>query len=668
MQSTSLRFSKRNGLSFAAGLFSFAVCFCFAGWAVTVEDPNPVHPLDALTKDEVATTVEILKTTGKVSERSRFPIIVLNEPPKEEALSFEPGRPVKREAFAVVYERPSNQTFEAIVDVKNKYLLSWKEIPGVQPSFLKEDDKLTEKIVRADPQWQAAMRKRGITDFERVDVETYPGGYYGLPGEEGIRIRRAFCFYKGKTENAYAPPIEGVVAYVDLNKLKVFKLIDTGAVPLPKSSVGFNLDSIGKLREAPKPLRIVQPQGASFEVTGNQVRWQHWHFRFAMHPREGLVLYTVAYEDHGKLRPVLYRASLSEMVVPYGDPGPTWFFRNAFDEGEDTMGRYMNSLEPLIDSPGNAQFFNAVFADEKGVPFEIPRAAALYERDGGLLWMHFEHDHNESRRARQLVLSWIATVGNYTYGFNWVFHQDGALEMEVLLTGVMEVKAVNATKVSEESHDEMYGHLVGENLAAVHHQHFFNFRLDMDVDGGPGNSVVELNTEALAPGPDNPFQNGFMAKETLLRTEQEGQRQLSDASSRKWKIINPSVKNALGEPVGYMLLPGENSIPYAAPDSWLRKRAGFVNAHLWVTPYDPKQIYAGGFYIAQSRGDDGLSRWVEANRSIANRDVVVWYTVGVTHIPRPEEWPVMPVHRIGFKLVPCGFFSQNPALDVPKPE
>ena len=53
-----------------------------------------------------------------------------------------------------------------------------------------------------------------------------------------------------------------------------------------------------------------------------------------MHPREGVVLYRVGYEDDGKLRSILYRASLSEMVVPYGDPAPSWFFRGVFDEGE----------------------------------------------------------------------------------------------------------------------------------------------------------------------------------------------------------------------------------------------------------------------------------------------------------------------------------------------
>ena len=135
-------------------------------------------------------------------------------------------------------------------------------------------------------------------------------------------------------------------------------------------------------------------------------------------------------------------------------------------------------------------------------------------------------------------------------------------------------------------------------------------------------------------------------------------------SSRKWKIINPSKTNATGEPVGYTLVAGENSLPFAWPDSWIRKRAGFVSAHLWVTPYDPSQMHAAGFYVNQSKGGDGLPSWTQAKRSIENRDIVVWYTMGITHIPRLEDWPVMPVHSASFKLVPTGFFPQNPALDL----
>jgi primary-amine oxidase len=128
--------------------------------------------------------------------------------------------------------------------------------------------------------------------------------------------------------------------------------------------------------------------------------------------------------------------------------------------------------------------------------------------------------------------------------------------------------------------------------------------------------------------------------------------------------VNPQAKNGLGQPTGYLLLPGENAEPFAAPDSWVRRRAGFLNAQIWVTPYSQTEFYPAGNYPNQSRGGDGLPQWTAANRSVDGKDVVVWYTMGITHNPRPEDWPVMPTYEAGFKLIPLGFFATNPAMDL----
>lgn len=664
----------RSRVSTGQGVRSFKLSVAlmaalFAGrlLALPANDNSPLAPL---THDEILSTVQILKQAGKVSHSTSFSLISLHEPPKEEVLSPRVGRESHREGFVVAYERKSNQTFEAVVDLTARRVKSWKEIRGVQPSYLTEDTKIVEDAVRADPRWQDAMRKRGITDLGKVRLDDWAGGYFGDSKESGFRFRRAISYYPGdlSASTFVAGPVEGVVVYVNLNTKKVFKFIDTGVVARPRSQSAPHTDDGNQPRDALKPLQITQPDGPNFNLQGNEVSWQNWRFRFAVNGREGLVLYTVGYEDRGKLRSILYRGSLSEMVVPYGDPSDAWYFRNAFDEGEDSMGRYANSLEPGSDAPGNATLIDATLADEAGIPFTVPRAVAIYERDGGLLWKHFDRDNdrNASRRSRELVLSWIATVGNYDYGFNWIFHQDGILEMQVLLTGIMETKGVDPVSTTHHKNPDMaHGHLVDPNLLAVNHQHFFNFRLDIDVDG-TRNSVVEMNTEAEGSGPSNPYKNAFVMKENALASESLAERSINLASSRKWKIENPSAKNALGASTAYVLLPEENAVPYAAPDSWLRKRAGFINAHFWATAYDPNQLYAAGFYANQSRGEDGLPVWIRANRSLRDSDVVIWYTLGVTHIPRPEEWPVMSVHPAGFKLVPAGFFDHNPAVNVPK--
>jgi primary-amine oxidase len=629
------------------------------------------HPLDPLTASEIAAAVRLLRASADVPAQAFFPTIALHEPAKAAVRAFTPGTPIRRQVFVVVFDRPSNRTFEAIVDLRDRRVVSFTPVPGVQPGILIDEFDRVPPLVRADPAFRDAMRKRGITNMDDVQIDPWAPGLLDPKTEPAsTRWIRALAYLKGKQNNGYARPIEGVVALVNLTAMRVERVIDLGALPLPPQTADLDARSIGRQRAAPTPLDQIQPRGPSFTVSGHEVRWQKWRFRFSVHPREGVVLHTVGYEDAGRVRPILYRASLSEMLVPYADPASNWSFRNAFDEGEYGMGRLIDSLEVGTDAPRHARFFDTVYADDRGTPVSVKRALALFERDGGLLWKHFEYyaGRNDSRRARELVLSSLVTIGNYDYGFNWVFRQDGTLELQAVLTGIMLTKGVRSQTVAPHTDGEHEGrtwHLVAPNVAAVHHQHFFNVRLDFDVDGD-ANAVREINVRFAPAGPDNPAANAFTMEETALATEREAQRDLDVASARRWLVVNPAARNALGQPVGYMVVPGENAVPYLRPESPIRQRAGFVDHHFWATAYEPAERYAAGDYPNQGQPGRGLPAWTKANRSLEKQDVVVWYTFGITHVPRPEEWPVMSAATAGFKLIPVGFFSRNPALDVPK--
>jgi primary-amine oxidase len=619
------------------------------------------HPLDPLTAAEIDAAAGALGAAPEFPADALFATIVLKEPSKSDVLSYTPGAATVRQAFAVILDRKRNRTIEAVVDLKTSRVVSWSEVKGVQPVVLEAEYDTLVRIVKADARWQDAMRKRGIGDFDKVQIDYWAVGQVA-PQYQTRRLLRAVSYFKGDSINFYGRPIEGVGVLVDMNAEKVAEFVDTGTVPLPPASQELDEKSTG-VRTAPKALTIAQPDGPSFTISGQEIRWQKWRFRYTMHPREGLVLQTVGYEDAGQLRPILYRASLSEMAVPYGDTDRNWRWRSAFDVGEYGMGRLASPIEPNTDAPPNATLIDVTFAGDDGHAYVLPRAVGIYERDGGMLWKHYESfsKTNESRRARQLVIFFIATIGNYDYSINWIFHQDGVLELDSALTGIMLPKGVREVKAA----GHQSGHLVSANVVAPHHQHFFNFRLDFDVDG-PANSVHEMNTRALPAGPGNPSLNGMIMEERRLHTEAAAQRQMNMGSARTWSIVNPNAQNALGHHTSYILVPGVNSIPYVAPASQVRRRAAFINQHFWATRYHADEMYAAGAYPNQSLGGAGLPKWVANNEPLSNQDVVVWYTMGVTHIPRPEEWPVMPVTHVGFKMIPGGFFARNPALDVPK--
>lgn len=640
--------------------------------------PATGHPLEPLSAEEVAATSAILTREKLVSAAVRFVSIELHEPAKRTVLGLVEGQSVDRETFVVLRDRHNRITIEAIVSLTRGEVLSWREVPGVQSAFTRDEFEKCEALVHADPRFQQAMLRRGVSDLSVVLMDLWAVGYTGPRDNtaEGRLIRLLIFVRYGKYDNRYARPVEGLVVLVDLDRMEVREVADHGVVPLPQRPGNYipelftgqiegypgNFPAVERLRDDLRPIEITQPEGPSFTVEGHAVAWQKWRLRISYNPREGLVLHQVGYEDRGRLRPILYRASLSELYVPYGDPNPTHRIKHVFDEGEWGIGPVLNYLVLGCDCLGDIRYFDVVVNDADGNPLTLPNAICLHEEDFGVGWKHTDGllGHMETRRNRRLVVSCFATLNNYEYGFFWYFYLDGTIEFEVKLTGIVSTGAFPAADPPPP-----YGTVLAPGLYAPNHQHFFNVRLDMCVDG-ERNSVYEVDSVALPAGLDNPGANAWVTRPTLLARESEAQRVVDPLAGRYWMVINQSVRNELGQPVGYKLVPGENILPLAGEGSQTDCRAGFAYRHLWVTAYDPAQRYAAGDYPNQRRDNDGLPIYVQADRPLDDADVVVWYSFGAHHVPRPEDWPVMPVTRIGFHLKPVGFFAGNPALDLPR--
>lgn len=519
------------------------------------------HPLEPLTAEEVAAAVAIVRQHHNVGKSFRFPCVTLNEPPKAFVLSYREGEPFNREAFLILLDNETGKTYEAIASLTEGSVISWEHIPDVQPNIMADELAECEQAVKAHPEFAAALAKRDITDLNSVVVDPWAIGNFGFQDEQGLRISRCICYVRTTPKsNFYSHPIDGLVPVVDLNTMQVIRIEDLGIVPVPPESGEYSSHFISDVRKDIKPLHIIQPEGASFHVEGHSIRWQKWHLRIGFNPREGLVLYTVGYEDQGQIRSILYRASMAEMVVPYGDPRLQHFRKNAFDVGEHGIGMLANSLRLGCDCVGEIHYFDAALTDSRGNVSITKNAVCLHEEDYGILWKHTDWrlDEVEVRRSRRLVLSFIATVDNYEYGFFWYFYQDGTIQYEVKLTGLLLCGTL--------TNFPKYGTIVAPGLNALNHQHFFNMRLDFDLDGTE-NSVYEVNTEAEPMDENNPYGNAFYAKSTLLATEQDAQRIVDPLAGRYWKVINPNVHNQFGQPVGFKLMPGDNVLPFAQPNA-----------------------------------------------------------------------------------------------------
>jgi primary-amine oxidase len=597
---------------------------------------------------------------------------MLAEPPKADVLSYQPGDPIERQAFVVVRVREERATYEAVVSITAGEVRSWRQVPGVQTPITLEEWETLLAVIKGDSRWQEALAKRAVTNFDDVIIDPWPLGYNGPEDDPGRgRFVRPLTWVRsGPDDNGYARPVEGLVVRFDLDRMEIVDIEDHGVVPLPPRAGNYDPERIKDPANYPhfpngaradlKPLEISQPRGPSFSVEGHRVQWQKWSLRVGFNPREGLVLHTIGYEDKGRVRPIVYRASLSEMFVPYGDPRPTHYRKNVFDMGEAGVGMLANSLELGCDCLGEVFYFDGIGNDNDGHPVTIANAICLHEEDYGQLWKHTDllTGQVEMRRSRRLVISLVATIANYEYGYFWYLYQDGTIEYEVKLSGVISNGALAPGE------KPVHGTLVAPQVYGPNHQHFFNVRLDMMVDG-PSNTVYELNSEAVPPGPDNPYGNAWVVTATPLRRESAAQRLIDPLAARSWKIASTTETNTLGESTAYRLVPHDNVLPFFQPEAHAIRRAGFATRHLWVTAYDPAERFAAGDYPYQHPGGAGLPAYVSADRPLEGTDVVVWYTFGAHHVARPEDWPVMPVQYVGFHLQPTGFFDGNPALDVP---
>lgn len=618
--------------------------------------PAITHPLQPLTPDEIRRVSDIVLRHPPYEDAVRFETIELLEPSKEEVRVFKTGMPIRRRARVNVSSARRVSVTRMTIDLASGEILTRKVLEGQRPMIQLEQFLVIEGLVRADPGFIAACAKRGITDMEQVCVDPWSAGTFGIPGEEGRFLSHVFCWLRLKKNEAfYAHPIEGLNAVIDLNSGKVIRIDDYGITPIPMTEYNYEREFLTEFQPPAKPINVVQPEGVNFTFDGPVLKWRNWSLVVGFNARESLTLHDIRFDG----RPVVHRASIVEMTVPYGSPDGGHFRKNVFDVGEYGVGKLANSLRLGCDCLGVIQYLDAHLNKIDGTPWTIENAICVHEEDAGLAWKHtdFRTERVESRRNSRLVVSTICTVGNYEYGFYWYFYLDGTIEHEVKATGVINTAACipgNPGKYAREVAPGLIGHI---------HQHILCARLDMAVDGDR-NSFVECNTYAEPLGPANPYGNAFYEQETVLKRESEAARRADPASMRYWKVVNPNKKNRAGSPVGYKLHAPHTVTPFVHPESPSGQRMGFTQNHVWVTAFDPEERYPSGEFLNHSDGSGDIRAFVAKNRPIENTDIVLWHVFGLHHPVRIEDFPVQPCVMTGFKLMPFGFFDGNPTINL----
>ena len=658
----------RNGIAFVSEDFVREVLQSGLDKTFVVESsPSPLNPLS---EAEIKATVEILKSTGHFQTGYRFTEITLKLPPKDEvwdyALNSKKIMHHRQAAFVIL---DGKKVIEGVADLETKTIKEWQPVQGAHGMVLLDDFFAVQEIIQASPEYAQSLAKRGVADVKKVIATPLTVGYFDgkdlLKQED--RLLKIVSYVDVGDGNYWAHPIENLVAVVDLVQKKIVKIEDHGVVPVPLKSTPY--DGSDRMVNLPhKPLEINEPEGKNYTITGNSVHWRNWDFHVRLDSRVGLILSTASYNDKGVKRKVMYEGSLGGMIVPYGDPDVGWYFKAYLDSGEYGMGTLTSSIEPGKDAPQNAVYLNAILADYAGNPVNIPKAIAIFERYAGPEFKHQEMGQpNISVERRDLVVRWISTVGNYDYMFDWVFSENGTIGINAGATGIEAVKGVKTStmKDSTAAEDTKYGTLIDHNIVGTTHQHIYNFRLDLDVDGEK-NTLTEINPIVAPNTAGGPRVSTMQTTEHQVLTEKEAAQKFDPSTIRILSNVNKT--NKVGNPVSYQLIPyagGTHPVAKGAnfsKDEWINHRLSFMDKQLWVTRYNPDELFPEGKYPNRSNKDTGLGMFVADDQNIVNTDNVVWLTTGTTHIARAEEWPIMPTEWVNVLLKPWNFFSETPTL------
>ena len=491
--------------------------------------------------------MRIIHESGHFNSDMRFVTITTRDPPREFMRAYETGVPYERLADVVISDGRARRRrsrrgsrCRAGVCSRSAPTRHQGQAPITPDEFVEVEIAAKMNNLVAD-----ALRKRGldISDRNLVCVDPWSAGYFGEDEDPKNRVARAtFYLRKEADDMQYAHPIEGLNALVDLYRKEVIKIEDAGVIPVPQTQRNYDRRFIKKYRDDLKPLEITQPEGPSFKVNGWEVTLATLAIPGGVHAaRRARAATTSATTTSTRAseRPIIYRAAIVEMTVPYGDTIQTQWRKNAFDIGEYGVGVNTNSLTLGCDCLGEIHYFDFDFVNTAGEIESIPNAVCMHEEDDSILWKHTELRTSkvEVRRSRKLIISSIATVGNYEYGFYWILRQDGSIELEVKAIGLMQTAAVPAGEIEQVRSIGGGGLLRAESSALFLRAARHEPRRARE-PGGRGRNTCRPH------GPAEPArQRVLYTKSTVFKTELEARRKHKYETARTWVVQNPNSKN-----------------------------------------------------------------------------------------------------------------------------
>ncbi|KAM3593474.1 uncharacterized protein V6R79_013681 [Siganus canaliculatus] len=409
--------------------------------------------------------------------------------------------------------------------------------------------------------------------------------------------------------------------------------------------------------------KFVEPQGHRYHIDRNFVEYAGWSFAYRVRSSAGLQVFDLRFNGER----IAYEISLQEAIAFYAGDTPAAMQTKYIDAGW-AMGASTYELASGIDCPETATFADLYHYFDTDKPLRHKNALCIFEMNTAIpLRRHFNSDFEGGYNFygglenTVLVLRTTSTVYNYDYIWDFLFYQNGVVEVKVSATGY--IHATFFTPNGLNYGTKVYNYVLG-NL----HTHLIHYKVDLDI-AGRDNTFETMDLKFVnftnPWSPDHTVLQSQLHK-TQHKTERSAAFRFNKKMPRYLHFTNPKEKNKWGHQKSYRIQFNSHA-DSVLPRGWKEENGiSWSRYPLAVTRHRDSEATSSSLYTQNNPWKPVVSfeDYIRNNEDIINKDLVAWVTVGFLHVPHSEDIPntSTPGNAVGFFLRPFNFFDEDPSL------
>lgn len=369
------------------------------------------------------------------------------------------------------------------------------------------------------------------------------------------------------------------------------------------------------------------------------VEFMGWSFYMSFTRILGLMFYDIKFKGER----IIYELSLQEAAAQYAGNQPK-AANTVYHDTYFSIGSTSATLIEGFDCPFGATMLNVTYP-ANDVTDVHPQGICLFESDSGYPVARHRYGSGGNPngfsniaavKSSALHARTIATIGNYDYLFDYAFHVDGSIEIEVRASGYLQSSPYYKDQTN-------FGARVGLGTQGSFHDHILSWKADFDIISTK-NSLQR--TDLIVVNQTQPWfpELGEFEQMELKAYNMEKEQQFNWAQNGQsmFCVVNDEEKNSWGVSRGYRLVPGRSNVHLSTHNSPFSKHSSHIlKSHLAVTQHHDNEPYGNSWQNVNLplKPQQDFSKLFN-DESVDGEDIVVWFNLGMHHYTRSEDIPV----------------------------